>query len=107
MICVEIASSRLSDRGPPAISSRRVEPSTRSMAMYETPRSDPMSWIVTMLGWLSEDADRASFSNRFRRSVSEASSAGRTLIATSRSNRASSARYTSPIPPAPSGARIA
>src|SRR5438046_7608615 len=32
--------------------------------------------------------------------------AGRTLMATSRASRGSRARYTSPIPPAPSGARI-
>src|ERR1700693_3466777 len=59
-----------------------------------------------MLGWLREEADRASFSNRFNRSASDASSAGSTLIATSRRSLGSFARYTSPIPPAPMGARI-
>ena len=34
--------------------------------MYETPLSDPMSWIVTMLGWFRADADRASFSKRLQ-----------------------------------------
>ncbi len=72
--------------------------------MYEIPPSDPMSWIVTMFGWFRAEADRASFSKRFNRSASDASSAGSTLIATSRSSRVSRARYTSPIPPAPSGA---
>ena len=43
-----------------------------------------MSWIVTMLGWFRAEADRASFSKRFSLSGSEASSAGSTLIATSR-----------------------
>ena len=59
-----------------------------------------------MLGWFRAEADRASFSNRFSRSWSEASASGSTLIATSRARRVSRARYTSPIPPAPSGARI-
>lgn len=36
----------------------------------------------------------------------DAKLAGRTLIATSRSNRVSRARYTSPMPPAPSGDTI-
>src|SRR6202162_5121340 len=59
-----------------------------------------------MLGWFSAEAARASFSKRFRRPASEASSAGSTLIATSRDSRVSRARYTPPTPPAPSGARI-
>ena len=33
-----------------------------------------MSWIVTMFGWFSADADRASFSKRLRRSESADSS---------------------------------
>src|SRR5947208_15757896 len=54
-----------------------------------------------MLGWFKADADRASFSKRLRRPASEPRSAGRTLIATSRLSRASRARHTSPMPPAP------
>src|SRR5262249_28395647 len=57
-----------------------------------------------MFGWLSDDADRASRSNRFRRSGSADRPAGWTLSATSPPSRVSRARYTSPIPPAPSGA---
>lgn len=49
--------------------------------------------------------ERASSSKRARRSASDATSAGRTLTATSRPSRASRARYTSPMPPAPIGAR--
>src|SRR5205085_4526595 len=56
-----------------------------------------------MLGWLRDDAARASRSKRFSRSGSDASPAGSTLIATSRPSRGSRARYTSPIPPTPSG----
>jgi len=55
---------------------------------------------------LSPPADCASCSNRRSRSASAENSAGSTLIATSRFNRSSRARYTSPIPPAPIGARI-
>src|SRR5262245_45077095 len=59
-----------------------------------------------MLGWFKAEAARASFSNRFRREGSEATSAGSTLMATSRESRVSRARQTSPIPPAPRGERI-
>src|SRR5262249_45131815 len=46
---------------------------------------------------------RAAFSTRFSLDASDASAEGRTLTATSRPKRVSRARYTSPIPPAPSG----
>src|SRR5262249_26864727 len=49
---------------------------------------------------------RASRSKRASRSGSFAKPSGSALIATVRSSRVSRARYTSPIPPAPSGARI-
>src|SRR5262245_43088849 len=55
-----------------------------------------------MLGWDSAATARASRSKRARRSGSAAKRSGRTLIATSRFRRASRARYTSPMPPAPS-----
>ena len=58
-----------------------------------------------MLGWLSDEAARASFAKRLNRSGSVETSAGSTLSATSRSSRVSRARYTSPMPPAPRGAR--
>src|SRR5262249_40524832 len=59
-----------------------------------------------MLGWFKADAARASFSKRFNREGSAETSAGRTLIATSRARRVSRARQTSPIPPAPSGPSV-
>ena len=55
--------------------------------MYEIDSEDPMSWIVTTLGWLRAEAERASFSNRLKRTGSEAKASGRTLIATSRFRR--------------------
>src|SRR5271168_3051704 len=48
----------------------------------------------------------ASRSKRARKSAFLLRCAGSTLIAISRSNRVSRARYTSPMPPAPSGATI-
>src|SRR5512136_1007853 len=65
-----------------------------------------MSNTVTMFGWFSEEADWASFSKRRSRPASEERDSGRTFTATSRPSRVSRARYTSPIPPAPTGARI-
>src|SRR5882762_2468927 len=62
--------------------------------------------MVTMLGWLRAEAARASCSKRRKRSLSEENAVGRILIATPRSKRASRARYTSPIPPAPSSSTI-
>ena len=54
-----------------------------------------------MLGWFKAEADRASFSKRLSLEGSAATSAGRTLIVTSRPSRVSRAFQTSPIPPAP------
>ena len=48
-----------------------ASPRPRAPSRCRRRRSDPMSWIVTMLGWFSAEADRASFSNRLRRSGSE------------------------------------
>src|SRR5580658_6144475 len=59
-----------------------------------------------MFGWFSEASTLASRSKRASLSGSCARAAGRILIATSRSSLVSRARYTSPIPPAPIGARI-
>ena len=91
--------------GPRRSSSRRVFPSTSSIAMKAVSPSRPISWIVTMLGWFSAEAARASCSNRASRSRSCASASGRTFSATSRPRRVSRARKTSPMPPAPRGAR--
>src|SRR5215469_9493840 len=56
-----------------------------------------------MLGWFSAEAERASFSKRLNREASRETSSGSTFSATSRARRESRARYTSPMPPAPSG----
>jgi len=52
------------------------------------------------------DAWWASRSKRWRKSGEEINRSGNTFTATSRPRRVSRARYTSPIPPAPSGDRI-
>src|SRR5215470_12086386 len=57
-------------------------------------------------GWLSAEAARASRWNRSRVCGDAVIPPGKTFIATSRSRRVSLARYTSPIPPAPSGLTI-
>lgn len=57
-----------------------------------------------MFGWLSAAAARASCSKRATRMGSVATAAGNTFTATSRPSRVSRARYTSPMPPAPSRA---
>src|SRR6188508_756702 len=62
--------------------------------------------MVTMCGWFSAEAARASLSSRATRSGSRASVWGSTLSATSRPRRQSRARYTSPMPPAPSEVTI-
>ncbi len=59
-----------------------------------------------MFGCDSAATARASRSNLARASGSAASDCGSTFTATSRFNFESRARYTSPIPPAPSGATI-
>src|SRR5262245_18033627 len=59
-----------------------------------------------MRGWLSDASTCASRVKRAKRSGSRANWVGRTLTATSRCSLVSRARYTSPIPPAPMGARI-
>src|SRR5678815_228787 len=57
-----------------------------------------------MPGWLSEASSLASRSSLASLSGSAANASGSTLIATSRPSFVSRARYTSPMPPAPSGA---
>src|SRR4051812_6411220 len=58
--------------------------------------------MLAMCGWLSEARTCASRVNRAQRSGSAANSGGRIFSATSRRSFVSRARYTSPIPPAPS-----
>ena len=60
------------------------------------------SWTVQMFGWLSEEASFASRSKRASAAASADSRGGRNLSATSRSSSRSCARYTTPMPPAPS-----
>src|SRR6266481_2748932 len=62
--------------------------------------------MVTILGWLRAEAERASCSKRSSRSVFAEHVGGRILIATLRPSCISRARYTSPMPPAPSGSTI-
>src|SRR5258708_40331143 len=59
-----------------------------------------------MLGWLNAEIARASRSRRCFASGLLERCSGRILMATVRSRRVSRARYTSPIPPAPSGETI-
>src|SRR5438477_776269 len=62
--------------------------------------------MAAMCGWFSDASTRASRSNRASRSRSALNVDGSTLIATARPSRVSRARYTSPIPPAPSAPTI-
>src|SRR5687767_144931 len=65
-----------------------------------------MSWMVTIPGWFSADAARASCRKRRLRSSLPVRADGSVLIATSRPSCVSRALYTSPMPPAPRGERI-
>src|SRR5258708_5617278 len=65
-----------------------------------------MSYRQQILGCVSKQTARASRSKRCFRPGSKERGVERILTATSRPRRVSRARYTSPIPPAPSGARI-
>ncbi len=87
--------------------SPRVSPSISSITRYSMASSRPTSKSVQMCGWLRLDIVRASASNRARASTFSERSGDSTLTATSRPRRVSRARYTSPMPPAPRGARIA
>src|SRR5450755_3773866 len=62
--------------------------------------------MLTILGWFRAEADFASRMKRSARLALGAESLRRTLMATTRFSRLSRALYTSPMPPAPSGARI-
>ncbi len=73
------------DRDRPALMRvRRSIPSMYSMTMKGVPSSVPTSWMVTMLGWLSAEAERASWVNRVRVSRAPVMRSGRSLIATLR-----------------------
>jgi hypothetical protein len=105
-ICVPYSTARRSGRVPPVSSCRREWPSRHSETRNGAPSYWPISWTERMLGWSRVAMARASASNRRNRSESLANPSGRTLMATSRPSLVSRARYTSPMPPAPSGARI-
>jgi hypothetical protein len=68
--------------------------------------SVPTSKMVQMLGWFSAEAARASRLKRSRVCADTLAPPGKTLMATTRSSRVSLARYTSPMPPAPSSVSI-
>ena len=90
--------------GASAAGWRSVCPSMYSIAMNGWPSAFHRAAYTThTLGWLRAEAARASCSNRRIRAWSDATSPDSTLIATLRPSFASWARYTSPIPPAPSG----
>src|SRR5215510_11211521 len=59
-----------------------------------------------MFWWLSDASTWASRLKRASRSGSRSNACGRIFRATSRLSRVSRPRYTSPVPPAPGGARI-
>jgi hypothetical protein len=71
-----------------------------SMTMKVSPRASSMAKIVTMFGWLSADAARASRTSLCRALGSEAARVSR-LMATTRPRRSSSALCMVPIPPSP------
>ena len=100
---ISIASSMLRDGaiGPRWSSALSGSPRTSSITMNVRSSTSAMSWMTAMCGCSSAEAARASCTNRARRTGSATSAAGSTLMATSRSRRASRARYTSPIPPTP------
>src|SRR5437588_1223289 len=83
-------------------SSSSVEPSNSSITMKEIPFSDPVSYTLTMHGWVSRAAARASVLNRSRNAGSSARWPCRIFTATGRSSTSSWARHTAAIPPRPS-----
>ncbi len=87
---------------PPAMSSRRLRPSTYSMTKYQVPSTCPRSMMLTMLGCERLASAEASFSKRATKSSLLARCRARTFTATSRPSESWRARYTSPMPPRPS-----
>ncbi len=111
---VEESGGWLPERGCPEPPPRSLG-SLRSLGMTEEGDVEPLGmtgsvttvsspYNVAMLGWLRLASTLASRSNLAIRSGSLANSSGRTLSATSRPSFSSSARHTSPIPPAPRAA---
>ena len=69
-----------------------------------TPSASSTEKTVTMPGWSSAASAFASRAEALEASAFAAIAAGSTLSATSRPSFVSVARYTSPMPPAPSAA---
>ena len=61
------------------ISVRRSRPSMYSITMYGVPSAAPTSWMVTMFGWFSAEAERASCVKRVSVSRSPARRSGQEL----------------------------
>ena len=97
---------RSSGRPSAGMRSASVRPSTSSIVRNSRPSASSTEWIVTMFGWFSAAAARASRSKRSRLSGSLATRSGSTLSATRRWSFVSSASYTSPMPPRPISRRI-
>ena len=76
-------------------------PDRYSITIKSVSSAVSIAWNVTMPGWLSADAARASWRKRRRAVRSWPTSAGRILMATTRPSFESTALKTSPIPPAP------
>ncbi len=76
------------------------------MTKYATSPSEPASKSVQTFGCVIWAAIRASRANRRSASGSSPCRLETIFSATSRSSLVSRARYTSPMPPAPSGATI-
>ena len=105
-ICRAIGRASSSGIGPCAMRSASVGPSTSS----STSAADAVRFFESVDAAdvrMIERRERLGFALKARhRSGSCANVSGRILIATSRSSRVSRARYTSPMPPAPSADRI-
>ena len=103
--CRKIGSASATGRGPRDVRSASVPPGTSSRTRACCPADSSSPWIEAMFGWFKAARTRASRWRRETHSGSREKPSGSTLSATSRPSFRSFARYTSPIPPAPSGAR--
>ena len=92
--------------GPREIRAWRVSPSNSSITRNGCPAYSPTSNMGQTHGWLSAATACPSRRNRANERASPGDDPIRILIATSRFNRVSRARYTSLMPPVPSGALI-
>ena len=102
-ICTPIRRTVDGGRPPTTIRERSGRPSTYSIAIHGSPSASPTSYTWQMLGWLSEEAARASERTRSLASAPSLDDPAvcRNLRAIFRSRRLSRARYTVPIAPLP------